>query len=146
MATDNPDEIDRRQEQIEEFLERHAAAQEDNSEMYDNHRTQAEVDIVIQAAKDGIIPSVLDTRDSTGPKDVSFYAVKGYVQTWQKCTEMNETELREKLASLQQAREDKRKPKYRDGSYNQFLAWNTSCQNAIRWLLGEHEQQNAADE
>jgi hypothetical protein len=104
-------------------------------EMYDDYRTQEQHDLATAAIEEGSIP---DLSKSTGA--LHWYRLKAHAQVWAGCEGLSEEELREKLQSLQEARENKRKPSYRDGSYNQFLAWNSSCQAAVRWLLGDHEE------
>lgn len=109
-------------------------------EMYDDYRTQEQYDLATAAIEEGLIP---DLTKSTGA--LHWYRLKAYTQTWCNCEGLDEGGLREKIESLQQARENKRKPSYRDGSYNQFLAWNSSCQAAVKWLLGEHSEQQEDD-
>lgn len=105
--------------------------------MYDDYRTQEQLDLATAAIEEGSIP---DATRSHGHEPVHWYRLKAYAQVWAGCEGMSEEELREKLQSLQEARENKRKPSRRDGSYSQFLQWNSYCQEAVQWLLGDHEQ------
>ena len=152
------DSLEGRKAAVRHYTREHSQMSDhapDGTEMYDEHRTQAEVDLTLRYAAAGVIPeSLAPGEESTGPHPVNFYGVKSYVGEWQKTLDRLqgadredwEQILQERLEELQTARENKRKPSYRDGSYNQFLTYNRYFQGAVHWLLGDHPEQEETDE
>lgn len=136
--------IEGRQEMVVEWAGSYQEASLDNLadipeevEMFDDYRTQEQHDLAMGAIEEGSIP---DATKSHGQEPLHWYRLKAYAQVWANCEGLDEEQLRSKLQSIQEARENKRKPSHRDGSYQQFLQWNSYCQEAVQWILGEHEE------
>ncbi len=110
-------------------------------EMYDDHRTQAEINVVQAAAERGAIPSRLSTPD--GVKPIATYAVQIHTNEWDRMIDSDETELRERLAELRGQQNPHANDTYSDGSKGQWDAWHRYCTRAVEWLLGEHPEQEA---
>jgi hypothetical protein len=115
--------------------------EEDLPEMYDDHRTQAEVDLTARYIDAGVIPETLDRRDSRGPKDLSFYGIKCHIEEWHRTLDLDREGLEERLQEIEEMSNPHADSRYSDGSSGQWRAWNRSLKGAILWLLGEHKEQ-----
>lgn len=110
-------------------------------EMYDDHRTQAEVDLTCRYIDAGVLPQTLDRRDSRGPVDLSFYGIKCHIEEWQRVLDLDREGLEERLEEIRGMDNPYKNHRYSDGSSGQWRAWNNSIKGAVLWLLGEHKEQ-----
>ena len=118
---------------------------EDLPEMYDDHRTQGQVGYAAKAIDEGVIPSSLDRRGSGGPKPLSFYGLKCHCEEWQRSLDLDREGLEDRLQELDSMSNPYSSRRYSDGSGGQWRAWHGSCVSAVKWLLGEHTEQQEGD-
>ena len=111
--------------------------EEDLPEMFDEYRTQAEMDLVVASMEHGVIPEHL----SDGPKPYNTYFITCFISELDDSLSLDEEGLQERLEHLRELKNPHRGSRgLSDGSKGQWAAWNGYSQEAITWILGTHPQ------
>lgn len=136
LAEDDRDTLESRQAKIRAFVDAHDEATEDEEGgQYDDYRTEAQVELVLNACEKGLIPDLT----SNGPHPVNFYGVKCHIEEWRRSLDKTQEELEERHQDLV----TKKNPyaSSTDGSSGQWATWRRYCLSALEWLMGTHDSQ-----